>query len=300
VVAMVPSVLLAARQVATGLNPDELSSVLETGSTYIVGGSVRLIGASSSGQEFAYTLMALAVATLLLALETSRKSLWIVAAGVTFMQVVSLQRSSLIGTAVAFGIAYVVHLRRSEQRVPKVLAVGASLSCLIVVVALVAPSIGTIDDSDSHLRVAAARAASVGSGGSDFALQERVSRVWPEGLGMAVERPFLGHGPGAVGPVSARFPDAAPRGEFHPDNLLIFILIQFGALGLMVAIWVSARLAFCYGRPTLSLVPLAALFAAGMFGSYIALTPGTVAVGLLMGSAARRFTRGPTLRTGES
>ncbi|WP_146069586.1 O-antigen ligase [Arthrobacter sp. B0490] len=239
---------VALRQSITGLNAQELASVLGAGSSFQVGTQTRLIGLMSTGQDLSILAGASAVwawaRIASLGIRRAGPLLLLVGISASATTFLVLQRSALVGvaTAVVFLVFHQLRLGRAKEgrwHGTALLGLIGLLSSALLVIASVAPE---------RIDVAVDRLGSLFGLQKDYSLSVRQQVTIPVSLELAAASP-LGYGVGASGPVADSFPGISPLSDYPlggvaADNGYIFIFLQLGIFGtiafvLMLASWLK-------------------------------------------------------------
>lgn len=285
VIGVAVNIVLGLRQSFFGFTAAEVASTIATGSTYLVGDEIRLIGGYASGQ--AYGLYMSVAAPFLLSMGLTmpsgrwRRVVLIIAALAFVTLVLTLFRGPLIAgwVAAVLGIVLPGH-RRHRRR----LATAAILAPFVVLVGFFAANALV---PGARWAATVDRVSSIFDLSGDDSYNSRVGTTLPRAIAAFTDHIF-GLGGGAAGPVSQAFPEIAPLGPLNPDNGYLNLGIQLGILGaipLLIALALTcARL--LTSNSGLARASALVIFAVGiimLFGSYWNLIGPMLIAGVLVG-----------------
>lgn len=240
--AAVANVLVAGRQALFGLTATEVASAASAGSTFDVGGEIRLMGTFTTNQDFGVFAACAAPAILVYCLRSKdRRRTWLALLSLALYVVVllSLTRTALVASVLVGVIAFLALgngslLRRLVQS-GAVILVGAALFTASTLIAI------------PRVQAAIARAATLLSLTGDDSFQARGGRTLPRAIAIFQQNPF-GAGSGSAGPVSAQFISLAPYGKVTTDNGYLMVGIQVGFPGVLAFVAMLVLLAVYLGR----------------------------------------------------
>lgn len=240
--AAIANVLVAGRQALFGLTVTEVASAANAGSTFDVGGEIRLMGTFTTNQDFGVFAACAAPAILVYWLKAKgRERTWLMLLSLALYTVVllSLTRTALVAS-VSIGIAAFLvwgsgSVPRRFWKVAGVFLVGAALFAVSTLIAI------------PRVQAAIARAATLLSLTGDDSFQARGNRTLPRAIAIFQENLF-GAGSGSAGPVSAQFVSLAPYGKVTTDNGYLMVGIQIGFLGVLAFVAMLVLLAVYLGR----------------------------------------------------
>lgn len=286
-----PSLVMGLKQAIFGLSSYEIQSLASREATYIVGSSHRLLGGTLTGQDFSYQLgLMLVVAIALTRSKAVRAPTgMILIAVIGALELLALQRSALVGAVVAGLATTWLSLRAGKWRM---VLVGVSISSLV---ALTLVPLGRFDND--RAQVTADRLSFVIRPSDDRNLVERTSQIWPSMIRKISQHPLLGWGAGSAGVLTRRNPTDFPSGRTIADNLYLHIAMQYGiiGLGLFLAFVISALAdLWRHDEPIAwaGVGMLTMLLTAGLAGSFISLTGGTIVLFLFLGASITASKKG--------
>ena len=240
--------VVALGQAVFGYSVTEISAIIATGSTYLVGDQVRLVGLQASGQDFSVIAGAAAVWGLAAIFRGGiRNTGWLAlatAAASSAAAVLALQRSVLLGIAAAAVIILFGSLLGTNAVSTKLRNIKTALGILG------ACALGAVATSVlAPLQAAEAlnRLLSFTQISSDNSWAIRQRTTIPVTLRLIDENPW-GYGVGASGSVATSFENASPLanyplGGIAADNGYLFVTLQVGVIGLalfclMLVAWI--------------------------------------------------------------
>ncbi|NIL90560.1 hypothetical protein RhoFasSB10_02889 [Rhodococcus fascians] len=275
---------LGLKQVFIGYTPYELGRVLESGSTYLVGGLVRPIGGYGSSQTYGLFMGTLAPFVLFYSTSLPRRwrglALALAVIGLVGL-VLSLLRGSMYGGLIAIALGLLMpankYMRKGHRRARLV----------IPSVFLLIAGLAYWQSESPRWAASVDRLTSVFGLQSDTSFNDRANRTLPRAIAAFGDN-LLGLGGGASGPVSQSNPTEAPLGALTTDNGYLNLGIQFGIIGLLaVLVSMIGVLVYLLRSPSVlsrsaSLI-LVALLIAMVFGGYWNLAGPMAIAGILVG-----------------
>lgn len=299
--------VVALGQAIFGFSAAEMSSILASGSTYLVGEQVRLIGLQTSGQDFSVIAGSAAVWGLATIFHGGiRNASWLTlatTAASSMAALLALQRSVLIGVAVAAAVMLVGSVVGSSAVSSKLLNFKHTMG-ILAITSLGVIAMATL--APLQTKEALDRVLSFTQMSSDNSWAIRQRTTIPVTLRLIEENPW-GYGVGASGSVAAKFGNASPLAKYRlggisADNGYLFVTLQVGVIGLLffvllfLAWMIQGRLIHSFSTSRWNAAAVMSFLAGSMVsGSFWGLAS-TMTVVLFFTSVGDPFPRNPVAR----